>query len=71
MAAFENDGVVMASTDARSWTTDADVQAYFEKTPVEDMYGKLQNGSTHKSPTTVRNGISADGVHFNQVGYNI
>ena len=71
MSAYEDEGVIMASTAGRNWLTDADVTAYFEANPVEDMYGMLQNGATHTSPTTVQNGVYGDGVHYCQLGYNV
>jgi hypothetical protein len=71
MSAYEDEGVILASVAGRSWTNDADVKAYFQKNPVENMYGKLQNGSTHTSPTTMRNGVYGDGVHYCQLGYNV
>ncbi|MBQ2007617.1 MAG: hypothetical protein II236_02960, partial [Alistipes sp.] len=71
MSAYEDNGVIQASVAGRSWTNDADVKAYFQNNPVENMYGALQNGSTHTSPTTMRNGVYGDGVHYCQLGYNV
>jgi hypothetical protein len=71
MSAYENDGVIMASVAGRSWTSDANVAAYFAANPIASMYGKLQNGTTHTNPTTMRNGVYGDGVHYCQLGYNV
>ena len=71
MSYFENNGVIMASDVGRSWTSDADVEEYFKKNPIENLYGVLQNGKTHTSPTTMRDGVYGDGVHYNQLGYNV
>ncbi len=71
MAYFENNGVIIASDVGRSWTSDADVEEYFKKNPIENLYGVLQNGKTHTSPTTMRDGVYGDGVHYNQLGYNV
>ncbi|MBR3836723.1 MAG: hypothetical protein IKJ74_01140 [Clostridia bacterium] len=71
MSAYENEGVIMASTVGRNWTTDADVKAYFEANPIENLYGKLENGTTHTNPTMVQGEIFADGTHYTQLGYNV
>ena len=71
MSVFGNEGVVMASTAGRSWTTDAGVKAYFDANPIVNMYGVLQNGNYHTNPSTVRNGVYGDGVHYSQLGYNV
>lgn len=71
MSAFEDNGVILGSSVGRQWTTDADVTAYFKANPIENMYGKLQDGTTDKNPTTLRNGVYGDGVHYGQLGYNV
>ena len=71
MSAFGDNGVILGSSVMRQWTSDADVAAYFQANPIENMYGKLQDGTTDKNPTTVRNGVYGDGVHYGQLGYNV
>ena len=71
MSEFEDNGVMMASTVGRNWTSDADVTAYFEANPISSFYGTLHNGTTHSNPTTMKNGVFADGVHYAQLGYNV
>ena len=71
LAAYENEGIIIGSNIGRSWTSDKAVADYFAEYPVEGLYGKLQNGTTHKSPNTMRDGIYGDGVHYSQLGYNV
>ena len=71
MSAFGDD-VVMASSVGREWCKgDEAVKEYFDKHPITDFYEETHNGRTPDNPTSLKNGVYGDGVHYNQLGYNI
>lgn len=71
MSALDDDDVIMASTIGRDWCAgDSAVAEYFSKNPIEDLYTK-HSGGRPVSPTTLQNGVYGDGVHYNQLGYNV
>lgn len=71
MAYFGMPDVIIGNTVGREWLTDQAVEAYFKKHQVSSFYTKNHKGKLPDNPTVMRNGVFGDGVHHNQLGYNI
>ncbi|MDD6137015.1 MAG: hypothetical protein PUB54_07595 [Lachnospiraceae bacterium] len=80
MAYFENDGVILSTNIGRQWLTDDAVAKFFQEHPVSSYFTKSHGASLPGSPTAMKNykegttqyyGITVDGIHYCQLGYNI